>query len=129
MQDHIRELLNRYQYSEEFKEAVAFRVLFGGEDAKQIMQELGIYSIQTIYHWVSSYQQKIEQGLISLPPMNEKQKQNLEALKQRNKDLEKALQEANLMILALHTMIDVAEKDLKISIRWSLVPNGLKTTA
>ncbi len=40
--------------------------------------------------------------------MNEKQKQNLEALKQRNKDLEKALQEANLMILALHTMIDVA---------------------
>jgi transposase len=81
------------------------------------MQELGIHSIQTIRHWVSSYQQKIEQGLISLPPMNEKQKQNLEALKGRNKDLEKALQEANLMILALHTMIEVAEKDLKISIR------------
>ncbi|MDO1450555.1 transposase [Rhodocytophaga aerolata] len=117
MQDHIRELLNRYHYSEEVKEAVAFRVLFGGEDAKQIMQELGIHSIQTIYHWVSSYQQKIEQGLISLPPMSEKQKQNLEALKQRNKDLEKALQEANLMILALHTMIDVAEKDFQLSIR------------
>ncbi|TXK20970.1 hypothetical protein FVR03_23770 [Pontibacter qinzhouensis] len=49
--------------------------------------------------------------------MNEKQKQNLEALKQRNKQLEKALEEANLMILALHTMIEVAEKDLKISIR------------
>jgi transposase len=117
MQDHIRELLNRYQYSEEIKEAVAFRVLFGGEDAKQIMQELGIHSIQTIHHWVASYQQKIEQGLISLPAMNEKQKQNVEALKQRNKDLEKALQDANLMILALHTMIDIAEKDLKISIR------------
>ncbi len=117
MQDHIRELLNRYQYSEEVKETSAFRVLFGGEDAKQIMQELGIHSIQTIYHWVSAYQQKIEQGLISLPPMNEKQKQNLEALKQRNKDLEKALQDANLMILALHTMIEVAEKDLKVSIR------------
>jgi hypothetical protein len=49
--------------------------------------------------------------------MNEKQKQNLEALKYRNKDLEKALKEANLMILALHTMIDVAEKDMKIAIR------------
>ncbi len=117
MEDHIRELLNRYQYSDELKEAVAFRVLFGGEDAKLVMQELGIPSIQTIHHWVAGYQQKIEQGLISLPPMNEKQKQNLEALKQRNKDLEKALQDANLMILALHTMIDVAEKDFQLSIR------------
>ena len=34
MEDHFQELLNRYQYSEEVKEAVAFRVLFGGEDAK-----------------------------------------------------------------------------------------------
>ena len=117
MEDHIRELLNRYQYSEEVKEAAAFRVLFGGEDVKQIMQELSIHSVKTIHHWVADYQQKIEQGLITLPPMTEKQKQNLEALKQRNKQLEKALEEANLMILALHTMIEVAEKDLKISIR------------
>lgn len=72
-------------------------MLFGGEDAKQIMQDLGIHSIKTIHLWVSSYQQKIEQGLISLPPMNEKQKQNLESLKERNKDLEKALQEAKSM--------------------------------
>jgi transposase-like protein len=100
-------------------------MLFGGEGAKQVMQELGIHSIQTIHHWVASYQQK----LISLPPMNEKQKQNLEALNQRNKELEQGLKEANLMILALHTMIDVAEKDIKISIRWSPLLNGLKTTA
>jgi transposase-like protein len=76
MEDYTRELLNRYQYSEGVKEAAAFRMLFGGEGAKQVMQELGIHSIQTIHHWVASYQQK----LISLPPMNEKQKQNLEAL-------------------------------------------------
>ncbi|WKN29958.1 hypothetical protein PZB74_13375 [Porifericola rhodea] len=50
MEDHIRELLNSYQYSEEVKEAVAFRVLFGNEDARKIMQELGIHSIQMIYH-------------------------------------------------------------------------------
>ncbi|WP_161888286.1 hypothetical protein [Pontibacter russatus] len=117
MEEHSRELLYRYQYGEEVKEAAAFRVLFGGEDARQIMQELGIDSVKTIHHWVAGYQQKIEQGLISLPPMTEKQRQNLEALKQRNKQLEKALEEANLMILALHTMIGVAEKGPKISIR------------
>jgi hypothetical protein len=48
-------------------------------------------------------------------PMNEKKK-NLETLKQSNKELKQALKEANLMILATHTMIEVAEKDLKISI-------------
>ncbi|MBC3539033.1 hypothetical protein ACFSC6_10850 [Rufibacter sediminis] len=117
MEDHIRELLSRYQYSDEVKEAAAFRVLFGGEDAKQIMQELGIHSVKTVHHWVADYQQKIEQGLISLPPMNEKQKQNPGSLKQRNKQPGKALEEANLMILALHTMIEMAEKDLMIPIR------------
>jgi hypothetical protein len=60
--------------------------------------------------------------------MNEKKK-NLETLKQPNKEFKQALREANLMILATHTMIDVAEKDLKISIRWSLGPNGFEATA
>ncbi len=61
--------------------------------------------------------------------MTDKQKQSLEALQQRNKDLERALQDANLMILALNTMIDVAEKDFKISIRWSVVPNSPNAAA
>ena len=77
------------------------------------MQELCIHSVKIIHHWVADHQRKIEQGLISLPPVSEKQKQ--EALRQRNKQLEKALGEANLMVL--HTMMEVAEKDLKISIR------------
>jgi len=42
MKDHIRELLSRYQYSEEVKGTAAFRVLFGGEDAMQVMQEFGM---------------------------------------------------------------------------------------
>ncbi len=129
MEDHIRELLERYQYGEEVKEIAAFRVLFGGEEPKQVMQEFGIHSIYTLNHWVAAYRKRIDQGLISLPPMSEKQKQNLAALQQRNKDLERALQDANLMILALNTMIDVAEKDFKISIRWSVVPNSPNAVA
>ena len=92
-------------------------MLFGGEDAKQVMQELGVQSVKTIHHWVTDYLRKIGQGIISLPPMNEKQKQNLEALKQRNDQLGKALEETNLLILALHPMIEGAEKDLNISIQ------------
>jgi prefoldin subunit 5 len=37
----------------------------------------------------------------------------VQVLKQRNEELEAALQQANLLILALHTMIDVAEQELQ----------------
>jgi hypothetical protein len=63
------------------------------------------------------YQQKIQTGLINLPAMNKTQKQDVLALKQRNEELEKALQQANLLILALNTMIEVAENELKVPIR------------
>ncbi len=117
MEEHFKELLDRYQYSEETRELAAFRIIFGGDDIKEVMQDLSIHSVHTITNWVAAYRRKIEQGLVSLPPMTDKQKQNIEALKQRNKELEKSLQQANLMILALNTMIDVAEKDLKVPIR------------
>jgi transposase len=41
----------------------------------------------------------------------------VQALQQRNDELEQNLQQANLLILALHTMIDVAEQELQLPIR------------
>jgi transposase len=49
--------------------------------------------------------------------MTTTQKQEVQALKQRNAELEQALQQANRLILALNTMIEVAEQELKIPIR------------
>ena len=40
--------------------------------------------------------------------------------------LQKALQQAELKIKALNTLIDVAEEQLKVNIRKSLVPDSLK---
>ncbi|MBC8034443.1 MAG: hypothetical protein H7Y03_09875 [Chitinophagaceae bacterium] len=117
MEDHIKDLLTSYQYSDAIKEQVAFRVIFGGESPNQIMEEFNIQNVYTIMHWVKAYKLKIETGLVTLPPMTAKQQQDLEALKYRNKELEKAVKNANLMILALNTMIDIAEKDMKIPIR------------
>ncbi|WP_161888279.1 hypothetical protein [Pontibacter russatus] len=70
MEDHSRELLNRYQYSEKVKEAAAFRVLFGGEDAKQIMQELGIQNVKTIHHWWLATSKKLSKGLYLYLPLS-----------------------------------------------------------
>ena len=117
MNNHIQSLLQSREYSEELKEEVAIRILFGGEDLANVMECLNISSIYVVNNFVNIYRKKIESGLITLPPMNEKQKQDLHALQQRNKELERAVKDANLMILALNNMIDIAKSDLKISIR------------
>jgi len=117
MQDHIRDLLSRFQYSEQLKETAVFRILFGGEDTSQVMADLGIHSGYTLRSWIQLYQHRIQTGLITLPAMTKTQKQDVAALKQRNTELEHALQQANLLILALNTMIEVAEKELNLPIR------------
>ena len=43
--------------------------------------------------------------------MNEKQKQDPHAIQQRNKELERAVKDANLIILTLNNMIDIAETE------------------
>ncbi|SEJ26387.1 hypothetical protein SAMN04487995_3840 [Dyadobacter koreensis] len=43
--------------------------------------------------------------------MDEKQKHSLHAIQQLNKELERAVKDANLMILALNNMIDIAEAE------------------
>ena len=117
MQEHIQDLLQRFQYSEQLKETAVFRILFGGKDPRHVMVDLDIHNRYTLQNWVSLYRQKMQTGLLSLPAMMKTQKQDLHALKQRNTELEQALQQANLLILALNTMIEVAEKELKLPIR------------
>jgi transposase-like protein len=117
MQDHIRELLQRFQYSEQLKETAAFRILFGGEDPSQVMADLDIHNGYTLRNWVSQYQRKIQTGLFVAPAMTRTQKRDLEALQHRNQELTQLLQDANLLILALNTLIDVAEQELKVPIR------------
>lgn len=117
MNEHIQDLLLQRQYSEDIKDEAVVRVLFNGESSIDVAEAMEIYSAATVNLWVNAYRKKIEEGLITLAPMTEKQKNDLHALQQRNKELERAVKEANLMILALNSLIDVAEKDLKIPIR------------
>jgi uncharacterized membrane-anchored protein len=49
--------------------------------------------------------------------MTEKERQKLEAVQKQLKQMEKHLEDAQMKNIALETMIDVAEEQLKISIR------------
>lgn len=118
----MKELLNqiikdRGQEAEKFKERVAFEVLFEGKDPKEIVEAYQLASVHTVQMWVSQYSGKIKEGLITLPAMTEQEKEDLLALKKRVKDLEKSLEQANLLIYGLNSMIDYAEKELEIPIR------------
>lgn len=64
--------------------------------------------------WIAKYSPSIP---VTLPVMSEKEKQKLEALQKQVKELEKQLENAQMKNVALETMIDVAEEQLKIKIR------------
>lgn len=76
------------------------------------MADLGIHNNYALCDWVSPYQRQVQTGLSVSPAMTRTQKRYVQALQQRNGELERILQQANPLILARHTMIDVAEQEL-----------------
>jgi translation initiation factor 2B subunit (eIF-2B alpha/beta/delta family) len=64
--------------------------------------------------WQKKYASDIA---LTLPIMTEKEKQKVEALRLQLKAAEKQLEDAQMKNIALETMIDIAEEQLKISIR------------
>ena len=67
-----------------------------------------------IYTWRQKYAPEM---VLALEDMTAKEKQKLAALQERNKQLEKQLEDARLKNIALDLLIDIAEEKLKISIR------------
>lgn len=118
MKNLLEQIINdRGQQVEKFKEKVAFEVLFEGKDPKEITEAYQLASIHTVNMWVSQYHEKIKEGLITLPAMTEQEKEDLLALQKRVKELEKSLEQANVLIYGLNSMIDYAEKELQVPIR------------
>jgi transposase-like protein len=71
-------------------------------------------SDSAISQWIIRYGQGKELSLATMTP-EEKQEKGL--LEKRIKELEKALEMAKFKNIAIETMIDIAEEQLKISIR------------
>jgi hypothetical protein len=69
---------------------------------------------QTLGNWIKTYESSLP---VTLPVMSEKERQKLELLQKQVKELEKQLENAQMKNVALETMIDVAEEQLKIKIR------------
>lgn len=74
----------------------------------------GVKSSRLFKRWRQLYSSDIP---LSLPIMSEQEKHELAALKKRNKELEKHLEDAKMKNIALETLIDIAEEQLRIPIR------------
>lgn len=67
-----------------------------------------------IEHWRKRFAPEIS---FTLPIMTENEKRKFDAAQKRIKELEKQLENAQMKNISLETMIDIAEEQLKISIR------------
>jgi transposase-like protein len=70
----------------------------------------------TVREWVLRFSSDLG-PVISPLPMTPSEQQELEALRKIKKELEKKLEQANMQIFGLQTLIDVAEESLNIDIR------------
>ena len=109
------------KYPDEFKLLVVQEYLSTDKSQVELMDEYGIRGKNSITQWMHKFgldtpvqeQTKLQQIMSKEKPQTAREL-NLAA---KLKKAEKALEDERLRTLALNTMIDVAERDLNISIR------------
>jgi hypothetical protein len=73
------------------------------------------YHFDTLYkNWQQRYSDEI---VLTLPLMSAKERTDNQELEKRIKELEKQLELAQMKVVALNTVIDIAEKSYKLEIR------------
>jgi transposase len=102
--------INHYEVS--FRRWLAREIQAGRVSVRQAHTELNISEAQ-----IRNICRQYVPGVVTLPAMTEAEKKKLEELEKQVKLLQKQLEHAEIKNIALETLIDVAEKDLKIPIR------------
>jgi transposase-like protein len=114
-----KQTLNK-RFTATIKRSVVRAVTEGRLSIKEAQAAYGINNSKTIKAWIAwANQQNDELSVItgSMAKTNKQQQTSSQDLQATNEDLKKQLEEAQLKIAALNTLIDVAEEQLKINIR------------
>jgi transposase-like protein len=111
------EMLERFKFSAQLKDQLVQMVMYKGADPKSLVRKYRLPHLSTLLNWIAIYKKKLEKGVVTLPLMDKPKKADNKALQKRIKQLEKSLEKANVMIYGLNTMIDYAEKELKVPVR------------
>jgi transposase-like protein len=107
--------IKRKIFSNLQKRTVVTAIEQGRMSIKEAQTAYGVKNEKIIRNWLTQYKtEKVEICIITEPVMTKKSKPISAA---QAEALQKALEEAELKIKALNTLIDVAEEQLKIDIR------------
>ena len=106
----------RKTYTTEFKQDVVRQIVLGAISEKEAIVKYGVSELQQIKNWIKKYSSQINYVSKNIV-MKETEQSELATILQQKKELEKVLEEANLRIIGLDTLIDVAEKQFNIEIR------------
>ncbi|WP_395049659.1 hypothetical protein [Flavobacterium sp.] len=107
--------IKRKIFSNLQKRTVVTAIEQGRMSIKEAQTAYGVKNEKIIRNWLTQYKtEKVELCIVTEPKMAKKTKPFSTA---QAEALKKALEEAELKIKALNTLIDVAEEQLKIDIR------------
>ncbi|WPU99089.1 hypothetical protein SNE26_24050 [Mucilaginibacter sp. cycad4] len=107
------------RYSDDFKREVAELYLTSDLTQQQIADKFGIPGHASIQQWVRKFGGEFRTPVMDNPPKKPKSElpDTAEGMARRILELEAALERERLTNLATNKMIDIAERDLNISIR------------
>jgi transposase len=115
--DKAKRVLKYKKFSEDMQKKIVQEIQ-DGLISKRAAQKKYRFCHRTLYNWINKHSLRrlaLEDYKYTNPGMQETESNNI--LVSKVKDLEKALNRANLKVAALQTIIEVAENDLKIKIR------------
>jgi len=111
-------------YSEEMKLKTVQEVLSGQLTKAEANKKYGIRGHSRILTWIRKYEKRFGKDkktsyivAENSSPMTDIEKAEFESIKRENDKLKQELTYASRRVIALETMIDVAEKELKINLR------------
>jgi transposase len=109
-------LPSRREYSEAFKRKVVSEVGSGELTREAARRKYGIAGGSTVQTWCLKYGMFERLG-VKVTVRSSKELNETKDLRERVRQLEKALADEKLKTMALETLIEVAERDLKVPIR------------
>ena len=109
-----KEPVNRYSIA--FKMQVVKDVENGLLNAEEARKLYGIGGRQTVHEWVSQYGMNQKIGKV-VHIMTDKEERELLVLRRENRMLKKALDDSQVKVIALETLIEVAEEEFKIDVK------------
>ena len=116
MEGFIQAKVDFSKYEPSFRRWLVCEVESGRMSWQEARARFGLpYHFEQLYkRWQLKYSDQI---ILTLPLMSAEDRTNNQELEKRIRELEKQLELAQMKVVALNTLIDIAEKNYKLEIR------------